>query len=170
MDSGAKPEVIDSLHHLKALAGKMRQALLAGDLDGLGHLLDEGWQYKKRLSARISSGAIDSWYGAARAAGALGGKITGAGGGGFLLLYAPPERRASVQAAMARFGLREMTFDFDPDGAREITGGWRAARLVGGTTALEEIIRDLQPTARWPDQFASIAPLKLAYREEGNHA
>jgi D-glycero-alpha-D-manno-heptose-7-phosphate kinase len=112
-DSKRKPATVESLHRIKALASEIRDALLAEDFDGLGALLDEGWREKKRLSPAISSGAIDEWYAQARRAGALGGKITGAGGGGFLLLYCPPERQAEVRRTMARLGLSELTFTFD---------------------------------------------------------
>lgn len=130
-------QVIASLHRIKALAGEMRQALIAEDLDQFGRLLDLGWQEKKRLSTRVSSSAIDQWYGAAREAGALGGKIAGAGGGGFLLLYCPSGRQRAVRSAMARLGLPEFTFDFDYGGAQVLSdlpaGASRLAMLVNGT-------------------------------------
>lgn len=117
-DSASKPMVIEALHNIKALAWEVRAALLRADLDGFGRLLDCGWQEKRRLSGRISSQQIDSWYAAARASGALGGKIAGAGGGGFLLLYCPPHRQAALRAAMRRCGLRELAFDFEHRGVR----------------------------------------------------
>ncbi len=117
-DTVAKPAVVESLHELKALASAMVAALRRADLDGFGRLLDDAWQRKKRLSARVSSVAIDGWYAAARAAGALGGKIAGAGGGGFLLLYCPPSAQPALRAAMARQGLTELPFAFDFAGAR----------------------------------------------------
>jgi len=116
-DSASKPATVESLHRIKALAGRMRDALLAEDFDGVGALLDEGWREKKRLSPAISSGEIDVWYAQAQHAGALGGKITGAGGGGFLLLYCPPERQPYLRRAMAHLGLAELTFTFDSLGA-----------------------------------------------------
>lgn len=116
-DTAMKPGVAESLHRIKELAREMELRLLDGDLDGFGRLLDLGWQQKKRLSGNISSAAIDAWYAAAREAGALGGKITGAGGGGFLLLYCPPGQQGAVRAAMADLGLPEMTFDLDFEGA-----------------------------------------------------
>lgn len=120
-DSRANPRVIESLHHIKRLAWQMCEALTAQDLDRFGDLLDQSWQMKKRLSERISSGAIDNYYAAARAAGALGGKITGAGGGGFLLLYCPVPRQPAVRAALARHGLTELAFDFDFSGTTVLT-------------------------------------------------
>lgn len=112
--------VTSSLHTIKRLGMEMRDALLGQRLDDLGRLLDEAWQRKKRLNRRISNGAIDESYAAAREAGALGGKITGAGGGGFLLLYCPEGTEADVRAAMGGRGLQEMVFGFDFEGARVI--------------------------------------------------
>jgi D-glycero-alpha-D-manno-heptose-7-phosphate kinase len=116
-ETGSSNAVVASLHRIKELGHEMRAALERGDLDGFGELLDRGWQEKRRLSGRISSAQIDEWYAAARAAGAIGGKITGAGGGGFLLLYCPTERQEALRAAMARAGLRELPFAFDTAGA-----------------------------------------------------
>ncbi|MCW5851872.1 MAG: GHMP kinase [Anaerolineae bacterium] len=117
-DTHTKPQVIEVLHRLKALAHRMRHVLLEHDLDEFGRLLDVGWQEKKRLSKKVSSGQIETWYTAARSAGALGGKIAGAGGGGFMLLYVPVEKQAAVRAVMAEHGLQEMTFDFDFGGVQ----------------------------------------------------
>lgn len=120
-DSRRNPVVIESLHTIKRLAGRMCAALAAGELDCFGDLLDQSWRAKRTLSTKISSQAIDRYYAAARAAGALGGKITGAGGGGFLLLYVPPRAQRAVRAAMARAGLQEMPFSFDHSGATTFT-------------------------------------------------
>ncbi len=79
---------------LRDLAYEAREALRGGDVDALGEMLHEGWMLKKGISGGISNSVIDRAYAAARAAGASGGKILGAGGGGFLLLYAKPARRA----------------------------------------------------------------------------
>jgi len=122
-ESSTKKEhglAVDALHEIRALADEMRTALMSGDLRQFGTLLDQGWQAKKRVSAKISTSHIDAMYDAARAAGALGGKITGAGGGGFLLLFCPEPQQAQVREAMARFGSREMSFDFDFQGAQVI--------------------------------------------------
>ena len=126
-DTQSRPEVIASLHEIKSIAVAMRYALEAGHLDGFGRLLDDAWQTKRRLSNAISSAAIDEWYAAARRAGALGGKITGAGGGGFLLLYVPPAQRHAVCEAMARCGLPEEPFRFDDQGMTRLSRapkGW----------------------------------------------
>ncbi len=134
----ANAAVVEGLHRIKELAYQIRDALQAGDLDRFGGLLDEGWQRKRGLSGWVSSEAIDGWYAAARAAGALGGKITGAGGGGFLLLYCPPVAQGEVRAAMVRVGFRELSFVFDVEGGRVLSGGWQAEPLAmagrAGTT------------------------------------
>ena len=111
---------LESLHEIHALAREMRQALVAGELDAFGSLLDRAWEAKKRVSSKISTPRIDQLYSAARAVGALGGKITGAGGGGFLLLYCPRETHARVRQAMSEFGVHEMAFEFDFQGAQVI--------------------------------------------------
>jgi D-glycero-alpha-D-manno-heptose-7-phosphate kinase len=80
--------------------------------------MDEAWQAKKSLSDGISNQAIDSAYCAAREAGALGGKIAGAGGGGFMLLICPPDRHAAVETALHAQGLVRADFNFDFAGAR----------------------------------------------------
>lgn len=117
-DTTQKPVVTAVLHRIKALAMEMHEALETEDLDAFARLLHESWEQKRTLSGRVSSGAIDGWYQMARAAGALGGKITGAGGGGFLLLYCPRERQAALRAMMAKQGLQEMPFEFDFQGTR----------------------------------------------------
>lgn len=119
--------VVGSLHQIKELALQMRVALEAGDLDRFGSLLDEAWQAKRRLSRRVTTAEIDGWYSVARRGGALGGKITGAGGGGFLLLYASPEHHETLRDELKRLGLRELPFDFDFAGAQVVTEQRRAA-------------------------------------------
>ncbi len=111
---------IDALHEVKEAANHMKEALLSGDLERFGQLLDHAWQAKKRVSTRISNPRIDHLYQTARHHGALGGKITGAGGGGFLLLYSPPAAHPAVRSAMQREGVQEMAFAFDSQGAQII--------------------------------------------------
>jgi D-glycero-alpha-D-manno-heptose-7-phosphate kinase len=98
------------------LAYDMRDLLLAGDLDSFGEALHRGWELKRGVSNMISSSSIDALYDRARAAGAIGGKLAGAGGGGFLLLYCPPAAQPKVRAAMAE--LQSMEFRLDWGGAR----------------------------------------------------
>jgi D-glycero-alpha-D-manno-heptose-7-phosphate kinase len=111
-------QVIDSLHEVKCLGQRIKASLEQGDLDRFGLLLDEHWQTKKKRSARMSTPQIDRWYQAGRQAGALGGKILGAGGGGFLMFYCPAERRGPLRECMAGEGLREMNFRFDLEGVK----------------------------------------------------
>lgn len=106
------------LREMKALAYHARQELCEGNFDAIGDLLDESWQLKKQLASKISNGTIEALYQAARKAGALGGKVTGAGGGGFLLLYCPPEKREAVRAALSN--LRELPFQLENDGTKVI--------------------------------------------------
>ena len=104
-----------ALGTLKELAHEARSRLQAGDVDAIGELLHESWQLKKSLASQISNGEIDELYETARKAGAIGGKITGAGGGGFLLLYCPHERQAAVRRAL---GLQELPFLLAQDGTK----------------------------------------------------
>jgi D-glycero-alpha-D-manno-heptose-7-phosphate kinase len=113
-----RPEVIESLHAIKQAAVEVRSCLERGDLVHFAELLDLNWQKKKCLAPGITTAAIDQAYGLARANGALGGKITGAGGGGFLMLYCPEERQTQVTRALRARGLKRMDFRFDGDGAR----------------------------------------------------
>ncbi len=114
----ARPEVVDSLHRTKELGRQIKEALEAGRVDDFGLLLHEHWQNKKRRSDLISSPQIDEWYELARRHGALGGKVVGAGGGGFLLLYCPGSAKADVRRELTKAGLREMSYGFDFDGAK----------------------------------------------------
>ncbi len=106
----------DALIRMRELASEARNAILARDFLRLGQLLDEGWQLKKGLSEGVSSGPIDERYEAAKRAGAWGGKITGAGGGGFLLLLHPPER--SRQIADALSPMQRLPVRITPEGSR----------------------------------------------------
>jgi D-glycero-alpha-D-manno-heptose-7-phosphate kinase len=109
--------VIAALRQLVSLVDAGVSALRAGDTDGFGRILDEAWEQKKHLAERVSSERIDRIYGLAREHGALGGKITGAGGGGFLLLLSASGRQAELRQAMLQAGLKEMLFRFDYQGS-----------------------------------------------------
>jgi D-glycero-alpha-D-manno-heptose-7-phosphate kinase len=111
---------LDALHEVLVLAEQMWCLVEVGDLTTFGKLLHEAWQAKKRVSKGISNSRIDHLYQLARDNGAMGGKITGAGGGGFLLLYCEPPQQEYVRRAMAAEGIREMTFAFDFQGAQVI--------------------------------------------------
>ncbi len=110
--------VVDSLHRTKELGYRIREALEQGDLERFGLLLHEHWENKKRRSAKISDPRIDEWYEIARRNGALGGKIMGAGGGGFFMLYCPNNCKARLRHALSAAGLREMSYDFDFEGTK----------------------------------------------------
>ena len=113
-----EPQVIEALHAVKQAAAEVRDCLEQGDLTRFGQLLDRAWQHKKRFAAKVSNPFIDECYQRALDAGALGGKITGAGGGGFLMLYCEQEHQNAVTRSLAEQKLRRMDFRFDVDGAR----------------------------------------------------
>ncbi len=106
------------LREIKQMAVEARCEIERGNIDALGLLIHESWELKKRLAGTISSGPIDKIYEAARGAGATGGKITGAGGGGFLLLYVPYELQNKVRNALT--GLQELPFRLESDGTKVI--------------------------------------------------
>ena len=106
------------LQEIKGIAFEAYQQLKSGNIDCLGNLLHESWQLKKQLASQISNGKIDEWYSEARKKGALGGKITGAGGGGFLLLYCPYEYRDKVRSVLCH--LREVPIRLETDGTKVI--------------------------------------------------
>jgi D-glycero-alpha-D-manno-heptose-7-phosphate kinase len=113
-------QVVEALHAIKALAVDVRACLEAGDLDAFGELLHAAWQHKKKLAPNVTSSAIDRYYTLAREAGAVGGKITGAGGGGFLMLYCPPVCQPQVTEVLEGEGLVRMDFRFDFQGATTV--------------------------------------------------
>jgi D-glycero-alpha-D-manno-heptose-7-phosphate kinase len=109
---------LEVLRTLKQMAVTGRACLQAGEVDWLGELLHRGWLLKKQMASRISNGTLDEMYRTACKAGALGGKITGAGGGGFLLLYCPWKHQDDVRSAL--HGLRELPFRTERFGSRVI--------------------------------------------------
>ena len=110
--------VIDSLDEVKELGYRIKAALELDELDRFGELLHEHWRQKKRRSGAISNPRVDEWYELGRRAGALGGKLVGAGGGGYLLFYCPAGTRHRLRETMTGAGLREMPFDFDQYGTK----------------------------------------------------
>lgn len=114
----ADSTVVDSLHRTKELGYRIKETLEAGDIERFGLLLHEHWENKKRRSAQISDHRIDSWYNIARESGALGGKIMGAGGGGFFMFCCTNGHKAQLRQALTAEGLREMPYDFDFEGAK----------------------------------------------------
>ncbi len=113
--------MIDNLHFIKDLGSRIKAALERGDTEGFGRMMHEHWQVKQRRSANMSNDAINRWYEIGRDAGAVGGKMVGAGGGGFLLFYTVDRTR--LRAAMSREGLLEVPFRFDFDGSMTIFRG-----------------------------------------------
>jgi D-glycero-alpha-D-manno-heptose-7-phosphate kinase len=103
------------LVRLREFARSTRDALLAHDWAGVGRLLDDGWQIKRELARGVSTPEIDAAYDRAKAAGAWGGKITGAGGGGFLLVVHPPERSHEIESALAP--MRRLPVRIAPEGS-----------------------------------------------------
>jgi D-glycero-alpha-D-manno-heptose-7-phosphate kinase len=110
--------ITPQLYRLRHLAEQGVQALNDGQLQSFGELLHEGWMLKRALSGAISNPQIDQAYDRARRSGAIGGKLLGAGGGGFLLLYAEPFRQPAIRAALKE--MREVHFRFDTEGTRMI--------------------------------------------------
>ncbi|MBR0345990.1 MAG: hypothetical protein IJI03_12110, partial [Rudaea sp.] len=112
---------VELMHRQKETAYAMRDALLAGELRQFAELLDVSWNWKRSLAASISNPDIDRWYAAARAAGALGGKVAGAGGGGFLLLYAERDAQTDVRRSLAELGIhQELKFQFERRGVQTL--------------------------------------------------
>ncbi len=113
----------DVLGRMKQQVGEIETALLSHNTVKVGRLLHAGWNLKKQMAEQISTGRIDQLYEAALDAGAVGGKIAGAGGGGFLLLSCPPDRQSAVRASLSE--LREMPFGLERDGTKVILNARR---------------------------------------------
>lgn len=110
--------MLENLHYIKALAYRSREALESGDLVKFGQLMHEHWEHKKRRSEGMSNPQIDKWYSLAMNNGAVGGKLVGAGGGGFLMFYASD--RGRLRQAMSDAGLEEVRFRFDFEGTKVV--------------------------------------------------
>ncbi len=108
--------VVENLHYVKEIGLLSRTMLEKGDLVGFAELMNEHWEHKKRRASSMSNPSIDRWYTLARENGAVGGKLVGAGGGGFLMLYATDKVR--LRQAMRAEGLQEVRFRFDFEGAK----------------------------------------------------
>ncbi len=112
------PAMLDNLHFTKELGYKSLEALESGDLTEFARLMDVHWQRKKTRSSGMSNPHINEWYDCARQNGALGGKLIGAGGGGFLMFYATDKTR--LRHAMRQQGLQEVRFRFDFEGTKVV--------------------------------------------------
>ncbi|MEM2870337.1 MAG: GHMP kinase [Thermoplasmata archaeon] len=113
-----KRDVMEALDRMKALTIEMKNALLTGRLEEFGELMHRGWLEKKKLARRITNPAIERMYELARRKGAIGGKILGAGGGGYMLLYCDFRRKHLVTEALERAGGEVVEFGFEPHGLR----------------------------------------------------
>jgi D-glycero-alpha-D-manno-heptose-7-phosphate kinase len=112
--------MLENLHYVKELGLRSRDALENGNPQLFGELMNDHWEHKKRRSDGMSNPQIDEWYDVARKNGAIGGKLVGAGGGGFLLFYSEEHRR--LRQAMAKAGLEEVRFRFDFEGTKVLFG------------------------------------------------
>jgi D-glycero-alpha-D-manno-heptose-7-phosphate kinase len=110
--------MVNNLHYVKELGLRSRTALESGDLAGFGRLMHEHWEHKRKRSGGMSNPQIDQWYDLGMQNGAVGGKLIGAGGGGFLMFYA--EDKVSLRHAMRQAGLTEVRFHFDFEGTKVI--------------------------------------------------
>ena len=108
--------MIDNLHFVKELGLQSMRALESGNLPEFARLMNVHWQRKKERSGGMSNAQINQWYEQGLASGALGGKLIGAGGGGFLMFYA--EDKARLRQAMREQGLKEIRFRFDFEGTK----------------------------------------------------
>ncbi len=113
-----KDDAVQRMHRIKALGHDTKKILLSGQVDTYGEMLHEHWTNKRKLAANMADSAIDEHYEAARKAGAIGGKLMGAGGGGFFMFYVRAAERRRVHETLAARGLQPMRFRFDFDGAR----------------------------------------------------
>jgi D-glycero-alpha-D-manno-heptose-7-phosphate kinase len=112
---------VNAMHKTKEIAIRIKEAILKADLNQVGEILHEGWQYKKQLAEGITNPQIDKIYESARKAGALGGKISGAGGGGFIFFYCPGNTRFNVIDTLKQFGGEVTPFQFTKNGLNSWT-------------------------------------------------
>lgn len=111
-------QLIEAMHKLKEQAVQMKEALLKGEIDKIGEILDFGWRYKKQMAGSITNPHLDKVYEAAKMAGASGGKISGAGGGGFMFFYCPGVSRYAVVEALQQFGGKAKRYEFINEGLK----------------------------------------------------
>ncbi len=109
-------DMIQNLHYVKDMAKRSQNALESGNLNEFANIMKEHWEYKKQRSGSMSNPKIDEWYNLAIENGAMGGKLIGAGGGGFLMFYS--EDKTRLRHTMAKAGLQEVRFHFDFEGTK----------------------------------------------------
>jgi D-glycero-alpha-D-manno-heptose-7-phosphate kinase len=117
---------VEGMHRIKQLGRDVYELLVKGDIDQYGELLHEHWMNKRKLASKMTDDRIDELYDTARKAGAIGGKLMGAGGGGFFMFYTRPAEKRQVWETMIERGLRPLRFRFDMDGARIMANMHRA--------------------------------------------
>ncbi len=115
---GKTPDNLPILDKMVGLSEELREALINNDLTEFGNILHKGWIYKQKLARKITNPIINDYYEKTREAGAIGGKILGSGGGGFLLLYCEEQNQNKVRGAIS--DLREAPFNFEPEGSKII--------------------------------------------------
>jgi D-glycero-alpha-D-manno-heptose-7-phosphate kinase len=142
----SQADVLGALMAVRDLAHQLKDTLQRGDLTGFGECLHAGWEQKKRFATGVSNPEIDGAYDAARAHGVLGGKLAGAGGGGFMMLYCRDGAQAAVTAALEARGLQRLDFRFEEGGARVLLN----AGLRLPESALRSTLAPEQPGATSP--------------------
>ena len=112
---------IDAMHRLKEQSVWMKEAILKGEIDEMGKILEFGWKYKKLMTKEITTTLLDDLHNAAMEAGATGGKVSGAGGGGFMTFYCPGISRYKVERALEVFGGHVKRYEFTNEGLKTWT-------------------------------------------------
>lgn len=111
-------DALEAMHRIKRIGREIKEALKEEDIDALGHLFHEHWLEKKKISSKMSSSQIDKWYEIARKNGAIGGKVMGAGGGGFFVFCAEEGKRQNLRVALEKAGLKYTQCSFDFEGSK----------------------------------------------------
>ena len=118
---GSQSDALSATHEVKALSQAMKEAVLKGELNSIGKILENSWLSKKRMAKGISNQQIDSWYEAAKKSGATGGKISGAGGGGYMFFYCPNNTKHAVMKALEELGVNRQYYQFSSNGLYSYT-------------------------------------------------
>jgi D-glycero-alpha-D-manno-heptose-7-phosphate kinase len=121
--------MLENLHRIKEIGIRSKALLEQGDLDGFGKLMHEHWELKRKRTDRITNPQMDAWYRLALRNGALGGKLVGAGGGGFLMFYVTDKTR--LRRALRAEGLQEVRFRFEFEGSKVLVSGRGTHDAVG---------------------------------------
>jgi D-glycero-alpha-D-manno-heptose-7-phosphate kinase len=129
---GSNAKVLASLDAVKSLAHEAKRMLMEGDTTAIGELLHSSWEYKRQFASAVTNPFIDECYSLARTQGAIGGKITGAGGGGFLLLFADSDSHLKITSALERKGLKRMAFHLENGGARILMNAALELKMARG--------------------------------------